>query len=444
MVKSLVKFVFHIKWYFYEIINGGMLMLRNLNFMKKNKLVALMFVMSSVVTVSAQKIEDVVLKYEYIQQPLNPLEGLESYNFTVQTPYPENNDALMAQAELEFQERLAAYPAEVEEAKRIHGERVVNYDDEVALAQENFKLETEGFDKLSGLEKLALEEGRPKLRMPSKPGPFRAPNEPYYIEPNTSTSIVFKPSVLADTYLKVDGFEKGTTNALTGSVVMEAFDAGQPERKESTNRVYNATTKKYVDQKTYSFDTAVRRPTRLALEFNGQSIYNDIFEGTGEYSTISTPTSPNMFQLEKDNVSDILNSIREFINLHYGFVRVPSTLTVRSPKNKGDFDDLENAAKLGKRGINPMGSSDGVAELTEAINIWETVLGESDVNDKKARINGKVTESIYQNLIEAAIFKEDFVRAQDFLVLFGEMDLKKSEVSWVNSRTAFIEKRLGN
>ena len=79
-----------------------------------------------------------------------------------------------------------------------------------------------------------------------------------------------------------------------------------------------------------------------------------------------------------------------------------------------------------------------------SINIWETVLGESDVNDKKARINGKVTESIYQNLIEAAIFKEDFVRAQDFLVLFGEMDLKKSEVSWVNSRTAFIEKRLGN
>ena len=125
-------------------------------------------------------------------------------------------------------------------------------------------------------------------------------------------------------------------------------------------------------------------------------------------------------------------------------MRVPSTLTVRSPKNKGDFDDLEKAAKLGKRGINPMGSSDGVAELKEAINIWETVLGESDVNDKKARINGKVTESIYQNLIEAAIFKEDFVRAQDFLVLFGEMDLKKSEVSWVNSRTAFIEKRLGN
>ena len=270
------------------------------------------------------------------------------------------------------------------------------------------------------------------------------PSEPYYIEPNTSTSIIFKPTVLADTYLKLEGFEKGTTNALTGSVVMEDFDAGQPERKESTNRVYNATTKKYVDQKTYSFDTAVRRPTRLTLEFNGQTIYNDIFEGTGEYSSVSTPTSPNMFQLEKDNVSDILNSIKEFINEQHGFVKVPSTLTLRSPKNKGDFDDLENAAKLGKRGINPMGSSDGVAELAEAIKIWETVLGESDVNNKKARINGKVTQSLYQNLIEAAIFKEDFVRAQDFLVLFGEMDLKKSEVTWVNSKTEFIQKRLGN
>ena len=91
-----------------------------------------------------------------------------------------------------------------------------------------------------------------------------------------------------------------------------------------------------------------------------------------------------------------------------------------------------------------MGSSDGKAELTEAIQIWETVLGESDVNNKKARINDKVTQSIYQNLIEAAIYKEEFISAQDHLILFGEMDLNNKGQMWVTSRTSFIEKRLGN
>jgi hypothetical protein len=397
-----------------------------------------------VLNASAQKIEETVLKYEYVQQPSNPLTGLASYSFTVATPYPENHDALLAQADKEFQERLDGYPAEVEEAKRIHAEREDSYADDVALAQYNFQLETEAFDNLNAIEKLALEEGRPKLRMPSKPGPFRAPTEPTYIAPNTSTSIIFKTDVLADTYMKLEGFVKGTENALIGTVDMEAFDAGETERKSSTKKVYNSSTKQYVDQTTYSYETAVRRPTRLTLEFNGETIYNDIFEGTGEYSTTITTVSPNMFQIEKDNVSGILQNINTYLNEQYGFVNVPAVLTIRAPKNKGDFDDLEKAVKLAKRGINPMGSSDGKAELTEAIQIWETVLGESDVNNKKARINDKVTQSIYQNLIEAAIYKEEFIRAQDHLILFGEMDLKNKGKTWVTSRTSFIEKRLGN
>lgn len=411
--------------------------------MKVIKIMFLLLSMSYTLTLSAQKIEETVLKYEYIQKPLNPLTDLSTYSFTVLTPYPENNDEVIARAEKEHQEKVTNHPAEIEAAKKMHEEKLANYDDEVALAHENFKLETEAYDKLNTLEKLALEEGRPKLRMPSKPGMFRAPAEPVYREPNTSRIIIFKPGILADTYLKLEGFEKGTTNALTGTIDMEAFDAGQPERKETTKRVYNSTTKKYVNQKIYTYETAVRRPTRLTLIYNGQTIYNDIFEGTGEYSTHKTKATPDMFQLEKDNVSDILTKINTFINKQHGFVKVPSTLTIRSPKNKGDYDDLEKAEKLAKRGFNPMGSSDGKSELTEAIQIWNDVLFESDVNNKKARVNNKITQSIYQNLIEASIFKEDFVKAQDILIILGEMDLKKSENNWVEARTEFIQKRLG-
>mgnify|MGYP006091150603 FL=1 len=118
-------------------------------------------------------------------------------------------------------------------------------------------------------------------------------------------------------------------------------------------------------------------------------------------------------------------------------------LTIRAPKNKGDFDDLEQAEKLAKRGVNPKGSSDRKSELNEAIQIWESELAEADLNDKKARINKKVTQSIYQNLIEASIFREEFIKAQDYLILLEEMDLNSGK-TWVKSRTSFIETRIGN
>ncbi|MDG1777599.1 MAG: hypothetical protein P8H33_09480 [Crocinitomicaceae bacterium] len=411
--------------------------------MKTTKITTLLVCMLCVLNLYAQRIEETVLKYEYIQQPISPIAGLSSYNFSVVTTYPENNDGLMAQAEKEFQEKLANYPNEVIAAEKAHAERIATYDAEVILAQENFKLETEAFDKLNAIEKLALDEGRPVLRMPSKPGSFRAPLKPTFVEPNTNESITFKPGILADTYLKLEGFEKGTTDALVAVIDMEAFDASKPERKETIKRVYSASSKQYVNQKTYTYETSMSRPTRLILTFNGATIYNDIFEGTGEYTTKVTKTYPNMYQLEKDNVSNILTKINTFINEQHGFVKVPATLIIRAPKNKGDFNDLERAGKLAKRGINPMGSSDGNSELSEAIQIWNTALEESDLYDKKARINSKVTQLIYQNLIEATIYKEDFIKAQDHLILLGEMDLKNSDKRWVESRTAFIQKRLG-
>ena len=410
--------------------------------MKTIKSLVLICLISISFNYSAQKIEKEVLKYEYTQQPKSPLEGLESYNFKVITPYPENHDGLIAFAKEEHERRVANHPALVEEARKIHDARIADYDHEVELAQQNFKLENEAYDKLSAIEKLALEEGRPKLKMPRKPGVFVPPAMPVYREPNTSTAIIFKAGELEDTYLKLEGFEKGTTNALVGTITMEAFDAGETQRKESTKRVYNKTSGKYEDQKVYSFETPIKRPTRLVLEFNGQKVYNDIFEGTGEYNTLTTKTSPNIYQLEKKSVGDILKRVNTFVNDQHGYVQVPATLTMRAPKNKGDHNDLEKAVKLGKRGVNPMGSSDGKAELEEAIEIWKSALKESDTNDKKARINGNITQALYKNLIETAIFKEEFIQAQDYLVLLGEMDLKNSGESWVKLTTEAIEKRL--
>ncbi|NNC82282.1 MAG: hypothetical protein HKN79_01790 [Flavobacteriales bacterium] len=385
-----------------------------------------------------QKIEEDVVKYEYTRPPLQPLEGLASYNFTVITPYPENTDGLVDYAQQQYDDAMAAYPEKVAEAQRIHDERVANYDQEVELAQENYRIEQEAFQQLSKLERLAAEE-RPELKMPRKPGVFVKPAEPRYIEPDFDSAIIYKEGVLADTYLSVEGFEKGTDKALVGTVEMGNFDAGSTERVANKKRVYNKETKQYVDQVVYEYQTPIKRPTRLTLEFEGQTVHNDIFEGTGEYVTHVSKTSPNLLDLEKKDIGDILSRINTYINDNYGYVQVPTSMIIRFPKNKGDHDDLEKAAKLAKRGLRPIGSSDGKAELAEAMEIWSNALAEGDENDKKARINSKIMQSLYKNLIETYIFKQEYVKAQDYLVLLSEMDLKRTEESWVEGKISFIE-----
>ena len=52
-------------------------------------------------------------------------------------------------------------------------------------------------------------------------------------------------------------------------------------------------------------------------------------------------------------------------------------------------------------------------KLQSAIQTWEAALEESDMDDKKARINKKVVPDLYNNVILAAILVQDFDKADD-------------------------------
>jgi hypothetical protein len=69
----------------------------------------------------------------------------------------------------------------------------------------------------------------------------------------------------------------------------------------------------------------------------------------------------------------------------------------------------------------------GTLKLNEAINLWKTALLESDIDNKKARIDKDVTIALYYNLLEAYFILRNTTDADTILTTMGRMDLSNRD-----------------
>ncbi|MGB0428403.1 MAG: hypothetical protein ACPGEC_05700, partial [Flavobacteriales bacterium] len=65
----------------------------------------------------AQKQLSTEVSFDDLRLPLQPLEGLENYFFTVSTPYPENNDHLIQRAKEKHSQDSLRFPQVVQESE---------------------------------------------------------------------------------------------------------------------------------------------------------------------------------------------------------------------------------------------------------------------------------------------------------------------------------------
>lgn len=410
----------------------------------------------------AQKLKKNEFNYKSIQLPEEYLgDDLEHYSFTVETPYGENNDEIIAKSladfEIEVAESEATYKEELYEAQQTFDEETAsydqrvldsevefeadqaNYDSEVLLAQENFKIESEEYNKLSKLERLALgESGKPKLKMPRKPV-YRKPTipklrEPYhrkpvYREPDLSRIIVFDRAQLAKNYFRLDGYEEGTENALVGKITVQEFEFLDTETKYKEVTKTNSKTKERYTVKEPYYVTYIKHPTQLELVYNGEVIYSDVVPGANEFTMISDKKRPNMVNLEKQNLDEVLKKVNEFINKKHGFSEQNSKIELKSPKNKGDYDDTDEAMNMIDRGLKSLNkySEPLNTDLEAAITQWKDIISKAEYDNKKARINAKVAVELYFNAIEVSLIGYQIQTAEELLNEMTELDLSSGD-----------------
>ena len=61
-------------------------------------------------------------------------------------------------------------------------------------------------------------------------------------------------------------------------------------------------------------------------------------------------------------------------------------------------------------------------EFNKAIALWENAMKESQPSNKKARVDGDVTEITILNLIEAYIWKDDYLNAKAYIDKIKTLD----------------------
>jgi hypothetical protein len=134
--------------------------------------------------------------------------------------------------------------------------------------------------------------------------------------------------------------------------------------------------------------------------------------------------------MEDKILQENLTAINHLVNDRIGFEKTDRKTEIFFVKSKNethnDILDAYNAATLGFK-MFVTSEEQGTLKLNEAINLWKTALLESEIDNKKARIDKDVTIALYYNLLEAYFILRNTTDADTILTTMGRMDLSNRD-----------------
>jgi len=377
----------------------------------------------------SQNVKSEELEYRYIKLPLTPLpSSVQNYQSSITAAYEADNqkkqaqyDAEMNAAEAAYQTEMAAYPAKVK------------------AAEDKYALEMAEWEKKSLAEKVVEKQLLNENNKPVK----QIPSQPYkksVAKPDMKTSYDYP--ALSSTYLVLDGFQNNPTNAVKIEVTLYGYDYTRPRQlTEQKNIVTHANGTSTTKSVTYYHVEFTYRHT-MSVKVTGPDGKELFFLTPQELNTYktyksaesTTSTVINEEQLVKTYEEKILQEnltlINDLVNDKIGFKRQPRKTALSYVKSKDDvYSDLMLAFNDASAGLKILVDDNvgAISKLTNAMQIWNTALNESDLNNKKARIDKEVTTMIYFNQLEVTFALSDVDTADKIISTMNTMSLSSSE-----------------
>jgi len=118
------------------------------------------------------------------------------------------------------------------------------------------------------------------------------------------------------------------------------------------------------------------------------------------------------------------------VNDQIGYEVTPRTTSLDYVKSKNDAHaDVMEAYNNQMTGLKSLTVNETLAtqKLTAAIDAYTKILLESDLLDKKARIDKDVTVSIYFNMLEAYFAMRKTTEAEAIMATLSQLDLSNKE-----------------
>lgn len=401
----------------------------------------------------SQDIDKIKTTFDYIRLPLKPLDKeVKNYTSKVVLGYVEKVGMDKASAEKKYSADMEEYNKKVAEAEETYKSDMIEYEKRKKEAEDKYAKEKEEWDKKSTgkklLEKSFLDESKPKLQLPSHPYK-KLPVRPVFTDPESAKiQKIFNTDELASTMLRLDGYPNSKENAVSIVVTMMGFEYKDPplvDIKETSS--YQTSTKSTVKQNFYSYNISYKHPMSMRIETGKGVITDEYIEAFNNYTINKTTAFKTQYELEQwwvknkdahmanlvDKAAiDNLKYIDSLLNSNHGYTKIKRESEIRLVRDKKiNYDDFQQAYESVASGYNLLAESPdkkpAIPAIQKAVEIWEAALKESNLSDKKARIDADVTIATVFNLIEATIWTDDYARSASLIAKLNTLDPSKKE-----------------
>jgi hypothetical protein len=392
----------------------------------------------------AQRIKSDKFDYKYIKLPAEPIDkSIKSYQSAIYAPFEVENQRLRNEyeaekikAEEDYQRDLAAYP------------------ELVKAADEKYAKEMEAWKKKSLVDKIVEKEILNENNKPQKPNV----NKPYkrnVPEPQLKKSYDF--NALASTYLQLEGFEKNTQNAVQIVATLNGFEYIRPKQVTEVKKVTTAANGNVTtnDVTYYSIEFSYRHTMSVkAVLPDGREILNlspqelntyKVYKSNG--TTTSQPIVEDQLvrTYEEKILQENLTLLGNLVNDKIGYKREQRNAVLEYPVDKKvNYSDMLQAYNEALSGLMSISVDEESAKskINKAIELWNTALKESDVNDKKARIDKDITISIYFNMLECYFATRNIAEADKVFSALGGIQISNADRKTKEKfETLFVELR---
>lgn len=379
----------------------------------------------------AQNTKSEKVEYTYIQSPIKPLpKTVKNYQASIYAKYEEDN-----------QKKIREYEADVAAAEADFRREQAEYPSKLKAAEDKYAAEMAEWNKKSMTEKVVEKQLLNENNKPTK----QLPREPYkrsVSQPKLKTSYDYP--VLAASNIKLDGYNNAPEGAVKIEVTLYGFEYTPPrqmtEQKSMVSTANGTTTTSMVNyyhvEFTYRHTMSVRvvSPEGVELFMLSPSELNNY--QTYKSAASKTAVSYNEEQLVKTHEEKILQEnlrfINELVNDLIGFRKVSRTTELNYVKAKGEtYSDLMNAFNEASTGLKLLldDPTAAASKLEKSIQQWETALKESNVADKKARIDKDVTIIICFNLLEVYFATANIEQGEKIIQMMNSISMSARERS---------------
>lgn len=234
---------------------------------------------------------------------------------------------------------------------------------------------------------------------------------------------------------KIDHLTKTDNEGLEIFIRQDPYYRGDLERVETTKKEKRGDEE--ISVKYYHYEFPYKYPVYYEIKLPGEDspiqsghLYGSknkktyISESFKSTSTLYKWWRDNGSKVEYDLRQNIVNSTRKDLSRiladRYDFREVSTRMhfvTVKKFK-KHNYDDIDEALTYAQDAVNKIQAEDVVFNdefrelMQQAITTWETTLAESNPDDKKSRINKKISKALYENIYKAYTMMDEFDRAK--------------------------------